>query len=184
MTSHTARDRALTLAALCGSKMALGPALLQTARRRPGASNWVLGALGEMLLDKLGVFPPRYRPSLLIPHAIAGAWIARESLKADGEDDPAIVALGAAAAAGVSVTLPVARLALHGLGFPDVLVSVAEDAVAVAIGAQAVGLPIERVADAAREAVEEARDQLAPALEGLAGRPAGAAGHEAHAATA
>ena len=29
-----------------------------------------MAALGEMFLDKVGVFPPRYRPALLIPHTL------------------------------------------------------------------------------------------------------------------
>src|SRR5215218_1425763 len=87
-------QRAMALAAVCGSKIALGPAFLETSRRGPNARAWVAGALGEMILDKLGVFPPRYRPSLLIPHTLAGAWVARESLREDGIDDPVAPLVG------------------------------------------------------------------------------------------
>jgi hypothetical protein len=40
-----------------------------------------------MALDKVGIFPSRFRPPLLIPHTLAGAWVARESLREDGIDD-------------------------------------------------------------------------------------------------
>src|SRR4051812_22188453 len=81
-------ERAITLAAISGFKIALGPAFLAASRRSSNTSIWAMAALGEMLLDKVGVFPPRFRPALLIPHALAGAWVARESLKQEGVDDP------------------------------------------------------------------------------------------------
>src|SRR4051794_32110192 len=93
-------ERAMALAAISGLKVALGPAFLATSRRSPNARTWVMAALGEMFLDKVGIFPPRYRPSLLIPHAISGAWVARESMRQDGADDPAAPIMGAVVAAG------------------------------------------------------------------------------------
>src|SRR4051812_48206007 len=38
-------ERAMTLAALSGLKIALGPAFLLSARNRPGNRNWVIGAM-------------------------------------------------------------------------------------------------------------------------------------------
>jgi hypothetical protein len=73
----------------------------------------VLAALGEMVLDKVGVFPPRYRPPLLIPHALAGAWVAHESLREEGVDDPWGAAMGAVVAAGVSAVAPIVRTAAN-----------------------------------------------------------------------
>ena len=67
-------ERAMALAALSGLKIALGPAMLANARGWPGRENWLMVAMGEMFLDKLGVFPPRYRPSLLIPHSLMGGY--------------------------------------------------------------------------------------------------------------
>src|SRR3954447_21276850 len=110
--SITPFARAMALAALSGSKIALGPAFFETSRRRPNAGAWVAGALGEMLLDKLEVFPARFRPSLLVPHTLAGAWVARESLKDDGIDDPSAVLMGAVVAAGVASVAPMVRIAL------------------------------------------------------------------------
>ena len=71
-------ERALALAALSGFKIALGPAFLAASRRSPNTGPWALAALGEMFLDKIGVFPPRFRPALLIPHALsAPGWLER-----------------------------------------------------------------------------------------------------------
>ncbi len=163
-----ALERAMTLAALSGFKIALGPAFLETARRRPSARNWVMGALGEMVLDKLGIFPPRYRPSLLVPHTLAGAWVARESLKEDGIDDVSAVAAAAAVAAGVAISAPLIRMAGGRiLGIPDVLLAVAEDYLALYLGTRALGLSMGQVADEAREAVGEVRGRIRPALESV-----------------
>ena len=52
-------ERAMVLAALSGLKIALGPALLATSRRWPSRQSWIAAAMGEMVLDKLGVFPAR-----------------------------------------------------------------------------------------------------------------------------
>ncbi len=79
-------ERAMTLAALSGFKVALGPAFLAASRNGPNRGAWAIAAMGEMFLDKVGIFPPRFRPSLLIPHALAGAWVARESMKEEGQE--------------------------------------------------------------------------------------------------
>ncbi len=148
-------EKALMLAALSGFKIALGPAFLRASQRSKSTSGWAATALGEMALDKLGVFPARYRPILLIPHTVAGAWTAHESLKEDGEDDPAIVAAAAVVAAGVTVTLPILRIALHkGLGIPEFILGFAEDYLALRVGSQAVGMSMEQIGQVARESVE------------------------------
>ena len=147
-------ERAMTLAALCGFKIALGPAFLATAHRRSDRSAWVAGAMGEMVLDKLGVFPPRYRPSLLIPHTLAGAWVARESMKEDGNDDASAAVMGAVVAAGVACIAPVVRIVgSKVLGIPDALLGVAEDALALSLGAQAMDMTMSQLPDVAQEAV-------------------------------
>jgi len=158
-------ERAMTLAALSGFKIALGPAFLATARRRPSSRNWVMAALGEMFLDKVGVFPARFRPSLLIPHTLAGAWVAHESMKEDGIDDPQAALMGAVIAAGVASVAPMVRIAASkGLGIPDMLLGVAEDYLALQLGTQAMGLSMEQVTDAARESVEDVGERVMPAL--------------------
>jgi len=167
-SGNKARERALTLAALSGLKIALGPAFLATARRRPDAKNWVTAALGEMFLDKVGVFPPRYRPLLLIPHPVAGAWVAHESMKADGVDDPYAAALGAVVAAGVAAVAPMLRMTgSKVLGIPDPLLGLAEDYLAIRMGSEAMGLSMDDVTEAARDSLGDARGMVMPTLQSV-----------------
>src|SRR5262249_10493730 len=154
-------ERAMAPAALSGLKIALGPAFLETARRSPNRQNWVLAALGEMVLDKIGVFPPRYRPALLIPHTLAGAWVAHQSLKDDGIDDPYGAAMGAVVAAGVASVAPMVRIVgSKVLGIPDMLLGVAEDYLALKLGTDATDISMDQITDAAREAVEDVGDRV------------------------
>ena len=164
-----AHEKALALAALCGFKIALGPAFLRASQRSGSAQNWATAALGEMALDKLGVFPARFRPMLLVPHTAAGVWTARESLKEDGEaDDPTFLAAAAVVAAGVTVTLPLIRIALSkGLRVPDYLLGLAEDYVALQLGSRAVGMSMEQVGQVARESLEGVGSKVSPAFEGF-----------------
>jgi len=163
--------RAMTLAALSGSKIALGPAFLATSRRRPSAGAWVAAALGEMFLDKIGVFPARFRPALLIPHTLAGAWVARESLKEDGIDDPTSVMTAAVVAAGVASVAPMVRIALSkGLGMPDALLGAAEDYLFLRLGTEATGMTMNQLPDVAKEAVGEVGERMMPAVQSLGER--------------
>jgi hypothetical protein len=163
--NNQAYERAMALAALSGLKIALGPALLATSRRWPTRQNWVIGALGEMFLDKVGIFPPRYRPALLLPHTLAGAWVAHESMKEDGIDDPMAAVMGAVVAAGVAAVAPMARIAGHKvLGVPDMVLGVAEDFLALKYGTQAVGVSMDELTDAASESVNE---RIVPALQSV-----------------
>ena len=164
--TNRAYERAMTLAALSGLKIALGPAFLKTAHRRPGSQNWVLAALGEMFLDKIGVFPARFRLPLLIPHTLAGAWVASESMKADGVDDPWAAPMGGIVAAGVATVAPMVRITgSRILGIPDPLLGVAEDYVALRLGTQAMDLSMEQVAETAKETVSELGERVMPALQ-------------------
>jgi len=149
-------ERAITLAAISGFKIALGPAFLAASRRSSNTSIWAMAALGEMLLDKVGVFPPRFRPALLIPHALAGAWVARESLKQEGVDDPMAPVAGAVVAAGVSCVAPLVRMTLNkGLGVSDAMLGIGEDYLALKFGTEATGLSMGQVTEIARDAIEE-----------------------------
>lgn len=159
-------ERAMALAAVSGSKAALGPAFLEASRRSPRAGSWILGALGEMFLDKTGLLPARYRPSLLIAHAAAGAWVARETLKDEGIDDPSAPVMGAVVAAGVAGVAPIARAILNrGLGVSDPLLGLAEDYLVLKLGGDATGMSFNQMGERAREAVEDLRDRVAPDLE-------------------
>jgi hypothetical protein len=158
----------MVLAALSGFKIALGPAFLATARRWPSRQTWVMAALGDMVLDKLGVFPSRFRLPLLIPHSLAGAWVARESLREDGQDDPWAAVAGGMVAAGVSIAAPMVRIAANKvLGVPDALLGLGEDYLALQCGTQAMGLSMEGITGAAREAFEDVKERAMPALESI-----------------
>ena len=134
-TTKRTFERAMALAALSGLKVALGPAFLATSRRWPSRQNWVMAAVGEMLLDKVGIFPPRYRLPLLIPHTLTGAWVAQESARADGEDDPWIAVAGGMVAASVAIAAPIVRMAGSKiLGVPDALLGLGEDYLALQCG--------------------------------------------------
>src|SRR5262249_59310541 len=108
-----------------------------------------------MFLDKLGVFPPRYRPSLLIPHSLTGAWVARESLREDGQDDPWAAVAGGMVAAGVSIAAPMVRIAANKvLGIPDALLGLGEDYLALQCGTQPMHLSMDAIPGAARQAFD------------------------------
>jgi hypothetical protein len=162
-------ERAMTLAALSGFKVALGPAFLAASRNGPNRGAWAIAAMGEMFLDKVRIFPPRFRPSLLIPHAVAGAWVARESMKEEGQNDPTAPIVGAVVAAGVACVAPVMRIALNkGLGVSDALLGVGEDYLALRLGTEATGMSMNQVGEIAREAIEDLRGQVMPSLESAA----------------
>jgi hypothetical protein len=163
--ARTPFERAMALAAISGLKVALGPAFLGASRRSPNARTWAIAAMGEMLLDKVGIFPPRYRPSLLIPHAVSGAWVARESMRHEGADDPTAPILGAVVAAGVACVAPIARMTLNkGLGISDALLGVAEDYVALRLGSDATGMTMNQISEAAQDAFGELRGQVMQSL--------------------
>ena len=163
---NRAFERAMVLAALSGLKIALGPAMLATSRRWPSRQKWVMAAVGEMLLDKVGVFPPRYRLPLLIPHSLTRAWVARESMRADGEDDPWVAVAGGMVAAGVSIAAPMVRIAANKvLGLPDALLGLGEDYLALHCGTQALDMPMDEVTGAAREMLDDVRHRARRALE-------------------
>jgi hypothetical protein len=165
-TTKTPFGRAMTLAAVSGLRATLGPAFLETSRRGPRAGNWVLGALGEMALAKVGVLPRGYHPVMLVPHSLSGAWVARESMRKDGVDDPSAPVAGAIVAAGVASVAPIARIALtRGLGVSGTLLGLAEDYLALKLGGEATGMSFGQIGEAARDAVEDLRDQFAPDLE-------------------
>jgi hypothetical protein len=169
---QSAFERAMALAALSGFKVALGPAFLAASRRSSNSGTWALAAMGEMFLDKLGIFPPRFRPPLLIPHALSGAWVARESMRQDGVDDPSAALAGAVVAAGVSCVAPIARIALHrGLGISDVVLGLGEDFLALRLGTQATEMSMSQVTEIARDAIEEVTGPLAPSFPSASSTP-------------
>jgi len=161
-------EKAMKLAVLSGLKMSLGPAFLMASQRRPERNTWAAAALGEMVLDKVGFVPSRRSLPLLIPHAISGAWVARESMRADGVEDPLAFPMGAAVAAGVSTFAPMIRVAMSRiLGVPDPILGLLEDYLAVKLGSEALGLSIDEVTQVARDSVEELKERVMPALQSV-----------------
>jgi len=164
--NNEALQRAMKLAAITGLKVALGPALLASAQNRPEKRTLAMAAMGEMVLDKLPILPSRSSLPLLLPRALAGAWVAKTSLEADGVEEAWAAPLGAAVAAGVATFAPMIRKALHGvLGVPDMVIGLAEDYLALKVGGEAVGLNMNELGDVAREAVGEIQERVGPALE-------------------
>ena len=169
---RTPIERALTLAAVTGLKLTFGPALLAAARRRPERNALALGAMGEMVVDKIPFMPGRNALPLLVPRALAGYWVAKTSLEEEGIDDQATAALGAAVAAGVATVAPLVRGVLHTvLRVPDPLLGALEDYVALKYGGEAVGLTLEDLRDSGVEAwthlqerIQEQHDPM-PSLE-------------------
>ena len=161
-------EKAMKLAALSGLKMALGPAFLASSQRRPDAGGWVAAAVGEMVLDKVGLSWGRSRLPLLIPHTLSGIWVAKQSMEADGEYDPWVVPAAAVVAAGVSTVAPLVRSAAHRiLGIPDAVLGVAEDYFAVQLGCEAVGMSLDDVKAAAEDSFEEMKERAMPALQSV-----------------
>ncbi|HEV3163580.1 MAG TPA: hypothetical protein VGZ22_06030 [Isosphaeraceae bacterium] len=148
--------RAMTLAAVTGLKAALGPALVASARRRPERQNLAMAALAEMVLDKLPILPSRSSLPMIVPRALAGAWVAQTMLGEDGKNDPWAPLLGAATAAGVARFAPMVRATLRRVfGVPDFVIGIAEDYLALRLGSEAAGLSMNDVKAIATESVDE-----------------------------
>jgi hypothetical protein len=159
---NASMDRALKLAAVTGLRVALGPALLAEARRRPERRNLALAAMGEMVFDKLPLVPDRDTLPSLIARGAAGAWVASQVVEAEsGESDPWAAPLGAAVALGVAVAAPKLRRALGWTtGMPQMFLGLAEDYLALRVGTGALGMSMDEVTGAACESVDDLRERL------------------------
>jgi hypothetical protein len=158
---NPAFERAMKLAVVSGLRAMMGPALVATARRRPERQALVAAAMGEMVIDKLPLVPRRASLPLMLPRAVAGAWVAKQVMEEEGVEDPWAVPLGAAVAAGVAALAPRIRvLARTVLGVPDPLIGLAEDYLALKLGSEAVGLSMEDLKGAAGESIGEMRERV------------------------
>jgi hypothetical protein len=163
---RTPSERAMVLAAITGLKLTYGPTLLLASSRRPWARYFVVAAMGELVLDKLGVLPSRSHLSLLIPRALAGAWVAREVMRAHGADSPWTAPMGAAVAAGTAVLAPRIRaVSQKHLAIPDPLLGLVEDWVALHLGTRAVDVPMDRLAAMTRQAIVEVQQEAVAAIQ-------------------
>ena len=166
MGRNSPMERAMRLAAVTGLKTTFGPALIAAAQNRPERNALAMAALGEMVIDKLPFVPSRSRLPLLLPRAFAGWWTAKQSLEADGIDDPGAAAMGAAVAAGVAIAAPLVRKTIGILlGVPDVVLGAAEDYFALKIGSEAAGLSMEDLKSIGTEAFEGIKDGVVPMME-------------------
>jgi hypothetical protein len=166
----------MKLAVVSGLKATLGPALLTTLQRRPERRYWVTAAIAEMALDKVGILPSRSRLPGLIPRALSGAWVAHESLRSEGEEDPWAGPMGAVVAAGVATIVPMLRVSTNKvLGIPDAVIGLAEDYVALKLGSEATGLSLDEMSQAAKDSLEEMSCATRESLQDLKERLAPAA---------
>ena len=161
-------ERAIKLAVVTGLRCAMGPALLAAAQDRPERRGLAMAALGEMVVDKLPLIPSRSTLPMLIPRALAGAWVVHESLKEDGIEEPWAAPLGAAVAVGAATFAPMLRGAVHTLlGIPQPVLGLAEDYLALRLGGEAVGLSMDDLKRIGGESVEELKGHVLPAVEQL-----------------
>lgn len=166
ISGNAALGKVLAVAAVTGMRMALGPALMATAYRKPGREALALAAMGEMVIDKLPGVPSRSNFLVLLPRALAGFWVGRELAHEEGFHHPWAGPAGAAAAVAAALVAPKVRAAVsQSLHVPDSLVGLAEDALAIGIGSAAVGLSVHELKDAGETAIQELREgRFGPAL--------------------
>ena len=164
-------ERAIKLAVVTGLRCAMGPALLAAAHDRPERRNLAMAAMGEMVVDKLPLIPSRSSLPLLIPRALAGAWVTRESLRHDGVDEPWAAPVGAAVAVGAATVAPLIRGALHTLlRIPQPILGLAEDYLALRLGGEAVGLTMDDLKQIGSESVDEIKGHVLPVVEDVKDR--------------
>ncbi len=165
-TGNGSLGKVVALAAVTGMRMALGPALLAAAYRKPGREALALAAMGEMVLDTLPGMPSRNNLMVLLPRALAGFWVGRELAQEEGIDNPWAGPAGAASAVAAALVAPRIRATLsQSFHVPDSLLGLAEDALAVGIGSVAVGLSVNELKDAGETAFHELREgRIGPAL--------------------
>ncbi len=169
--NNSAFERAVKLAVVTGLRAALGPALLAAAHNRPERNQLAMAALGEMVVDKLPFVPSRSSLPMLVPRALAGAWVVHESLKHDGVEEPWAAPLGAAVAVGTATFAPKIRGVLHAiLGIPQPVLGVLEDYLALRLGGQAVGLSMDDLKQIGSHSVDEIKGHVLPAVDDLKGR--------------
>ncbi|MEO6809536.1 MAG: hypothetical protein ABI353_10545 [Isosphaeraceae bacterium] len=161
-------ERAMALAAVTGLRAALGPALVASAYRRPERRALATAALGEMVLDKVPGMPSRSSLPLLLPRALAGAWVAKTVMEEEGDSSPWAMPMGAVVAAGVAVLAPKVRgLLKFVLPFPGPVLGLAEDYLALRIGGEATGLTMDDMKQIACESLDDVKAQIGPIVQSI-----------------
>jgi hypothetical protein len=165
---NPAFERAMRLAVVSGLRSMLGPALVAAAHDRPERQGLAIAAMGEMAVDKIPFIPSRSALPLLVPRALAGAWVTKQVMEREGVQDPLAPVIGAAVAAGVAIFAPMVRGTLRRvLGVPDFVIGAAEDYLALKLGTDAVGMSMGDVKQIAEDSVEGVKDRVLPAVHSL-----------------
>lgn len=159
--SKRAFERAMRLAVVSGLRSALGVALVEAAYDRPNRKNWALAAMGEMAADKLPFMPSRANFLVMLPRAVAGAYVAQEVMKKEGVEDPWVGPMGGLVAAGVSQLAPRVRGLLHFVGFPGVVLGLAEDYLALKVGGEALGMTMDDLKSIGAESIDDLKTYFA-----------------------
>ncbi len=159
--SKRAFERAMRLAVVSGLRSTFGVALMEAAYGRPNRKAWALAAMGEAVVDKIPGAPSRASLPLMIPRAVAGAYVAQQVMEREGVDDPWAVPMGAAVASGVAALAPRIRGLLGTvLGVPGPLLGLVEDYIALKVGGDALGLSMEDFKKIGEESVEEVKGYI------------------------
>jgi len=160
--SKRAFERAMRLAVVSGLRSTFGVALMEAAYDRPNRKTWAMAAMGEMAVDKIPGIPSRASLPVMIPRAVAGAYVAHQVMEREGVQDQWAAPMGAAVAAGVAALAPRIRGLLSVvLGVPQPLVGLAEDYLALRIGGEALGLTMDDVKKIGEESFEDVKGYVA-----------------------
>ena len=163
MSREAALQKMIKLAAITGLRAAMGPALLAVSSRRPEGQALAVAALGEMVVDKLPLIPSRSSTALLIPRALAGAWVAKTVMEEEGIDEPFAPVYGAAIAIGTATVAPMLRGILRRvLRIPDPVLGMAEDYLILKTGSEAVGVTLDELKSIAIDSVTEMAQRYLP----------------------
>jgi hypothetical protein len=159
--SKQAFERAMRLAVVSGLRSTFGMALMEAAYDRPNRKNWAIAAMGEMVIDKIPGVPSRASLPVMIPRAIAGAYVAQQVMERESVKDQWAAPMGAAVAAGVAALAPRIRGLLGAvLGVPQPLMGLAEDYLALRIGGDALGLTMDDVKKIGEESFEDVKEYV------------------------
>jgi len=160
--SKRAFERAMRLSLVSGLRSTFGVALIEAAYDRPNRKNWALAALGEMVIDKIPGIPSRASLPVMLPRALAGAYVAQQVMEREGVEDQWAAPMGAAVAAGVAALAPRVRGLLRTvLGVPGPLLGLAEDYLALKLGGEALGLTMDDLRQIGEESIEDVKGYVA-----------------------
>jgi uncharacterized membrane protein len=147
---------ALGMGAISGLRFVSGPALISRAASR-GALNLEgtslaflgsprlskvlsVGALGELIVDKLPTTPSRTALPTLLCRAASGGLVGAALFASEGRRAAAGAALGSSAALAASFAGEGLRaLTVEKTGLPDPVVALAEDTVVLLVGSRSLG---------------------------------------------